>query len=337
MQKPDLHNKRTLTGIKSTGTPHIGNYIGAIKPALELTEISTDAFLFIADYHSLISEHDPVQLRKYTVEVAATWLACGLDAEKAVFYRQSDVPETFELEWILACFTAKGLMNRAHSYKAAVARNEEAGEKDKDSGVNMGLYSYPVLMAADILLFDIDLVPVGEDQIQHIEIARDIAQRINNNYKTECLRLPNYFVQNSLSVVGVDGRKMSKSYNNTIQLFVERSQLRKQVMKFKTDSSAPEEPKDAASSPLFAIYKEFATPEEIAHMEHLYAKGTGWGDIKQNVFEAIDKRFAEPREKYKELVASPHVVESLLQHGAERARKVAQGVLNRLRAVIGIS
>lgn len=332
----DLSTKRTLTGIKPTGTPHLGNYVGAIKPALKLAENAKKAFYFIADYHALTSEHDPVRMKQYTTEVAATWLACGLDPSKVVFYKQSDIPEIFELSWVLSCFTPKGLMNRAHSYKAAVARNAESGETDTDAGINMGLYNYPVLMSADILLFDIDLVPVGEDQIQHIEIARDIAQRLNHNYKAECLKMPNYYIEQPLSVVGLDGRKMSKSYNNTVPMFTESKQLRKMIMKFKTDSSAPDEPKDHSTSGLFLLYREFATEEEIAHMEHLYRKGTGWGDIKQLLFEAIDRRFAEPREKYAELMSNPKQIDRLLEAGAAEARAIARNVLDRVRITVGI-
>lgn len=331
-----MQNKRILTGIKPTGTPHIGNYVGAIKPALMLAQSASQSFYFIADYHALTSEHNAADMRQQVIEVAATWLAFGLDPTKVCIYKQSDISEIFELNWILACFTPKGLMNRAHSYKAAVARNEESGENDRDSGINMGLYNYPVLMSADILLFDADLVPVGEDQIQHIEIARDIAGRLNHNYGKEVLKQPNYFVENPISVIGLDGRKMSKSYGNTIALSEEPKQLRKQVMRFVTDSSAPDEPKNPEGNGLFQLYKEFATPEQIAEMDALYRKGTGWGTVKQLLYEAIEARVAEPREKYKELMAKPDHVHDILSAGATQARSIARTVIERVREAVGI-
>lgn len=332
-----MQNKRTLTGIKPTGTPHIGNYVGAIKPALKLAEQSGQSFYFIADYHALISVHDANELSSMTLEVAATWLACGLDPEKVCIYKQSDIPEILELNWILACFTPKGLMNRAHAYKAAVARNDETGESDKDSGINMGLYNYPVLMSGDILLFDIDIVPVGEDQIQHIEIARDIAGRINHNYGKEVLKQPNHFVQSPISVIGLDGRKMSKSYNNSIPLFEEPKALRKNVMRFVTDSSGPEEPKDPEGNGLFALYKEFASEEQVAEMDRMFRAGTGWGNVKQLLYESIEAKVAEPRERYKELIAKPSEINDILATGAARARAIGKEVLERVRDAVGIS
>lgn len=332
-----MQNKRTLTGIKPTGAPHIGNYVGAIKPALKLAENSSQSFYFIADYHALTSEHNAEAMRRQTIEVAATWLACGLDPKKVCIYKQSDIPEIFELNWILACFTPKGLMNRAHSYKAAVARNDESEETDRDAGINMGLYNYPVLMSADILLFDIDIVPVGEDQIQHIEIARDIAGRLNHNYGREVLRQPNYFVQSPVSVIGLDGRKMSKSYDNAVALFEEPKVLRKHIMKFVTDSSSPEEPKNPEGNGLFALYKEFASLEQVAEMDRLFRTGTGWGNVKQLLYEAIEAQIAEPRERYKELIAKPEEINDILSTGAARARDIAKGVLERVRDAVGIS
>jgi tryptophanyl-tRNA synthetase len=332
-----MQNKRTLTGIKPTGVPHLGNYVGAIKPALALAEQSSQSFYFIADYHALTSEHNAEAMRRQTIEVAATWLACGLDPEKVCIYKQSDISEIFELNWILACFTPKGLMNRAHSYKAAVARNEETGETDRDSGINMGLYNYPVLMSADILLFDIDIVPVGEDQIQHIEIARDIAGRLNHNYGKSVLKQPNYFLQSPVSVIGLDGRKMSKSYGNSVSLFEEPKALRKQIMRFVTDSSAPEEPKEPEGNGLFALYKEFASKEQVAEMDRLFRTGTGWGNVKQLLYEAIEATVAEPRERYKELLAKPEQVNDILATGATRARVIGKGVLERVRDAVGIT
>jgi tryptophanyl-tRNA synthetase len=331
-----MQNKRTLTGIKPTGTPHLGNYVGAIKPALKLAEQASESFYFIADYHALTSEHNAEAMRRQTVEVAATWLACGLDPAKVCIYRQSDVPETFELNWVLACFTPKGLMNRAHSYKAAVARNIEAGENDRDSGINMGLYNYPVLMSADILLFDIDIVPVGEDQIQHVEIARDIAGRFNHNYGSEVLKQPNHFVQNSVSVIGLDGRKMSKSYGNAFPLFEEPKALRKNIMRFVTDSSAPDEPKNPEGNGLFALYKEFANEEQLAEMDRLFRTGTGWGNVKQLLYESIEATIAEPRERYKELISKPKEIDEILAEGAAQARAIGKSVIERVREAIGI-
>ena len=330
-----MQNKRTLTGIKPTGTPHLGNYIGAIKPALELAQNSSQSFYFIADYHALTSEHNAQDMRRQTIEVAATWLACGLDPEKVCIYKQSDIPEIFELNWVLACFTPKGLMNRAHSYKASVAKNEEAGE-DADAGINMGLYNYPVLMSADILLFDIDLVPVGEDQIQHIEIARDIAGRMNHNYGKEILKQPEYFVQSPISVIGLDGRKMSKSYGNAFPLFEEPKALRKNIMRFVTDSSSPEEPKEPQGNGLFAIYKQFASAEQVAEMDRLFRTGVGWGTVKGMLYDAIEAKIAEPRERFKELMAKPDEINDILATGAARARSIGKGVLERVRDAVGI-
>lgn len=331
-----MQNKRTLTGIKPTGTPHLGNYIGAIKPALELAQNSSQSFYFIADYHALTSEHNAQDMRRQTIEVAATWLACGLDPEKVCIYKQSDIPEIFELNWVLACFTPKGLMNRAHSYKASVAKNEEAGE-DADAGINMGLYNYPVLMSADILLFDIDLVPVGEDQIQHIEIARDIAGRMNHNYGKEILKQPEYFVQSPISVIGLDGRKMSKSYGNAFPLFEEPKALRKNIMRFVTDSSSPEEPKEPEGNGLFAIYKQFASTEQIAEMDRLFRTGVGWGTVKGMLYDSIEAKIAEPRERFKELMAKPDEINDILATGATRARAIGKGVLERVRDAVGIT
>ncbi len=329
--------KRILTGIKPTGSPHIGNYLGAIRPALALANLpDTEALYFIADYHALTTVHDGAALAHLTREVAATWLAFGLDPDKTLFYRQSDVPEIFELSWILACFTSKGWMNKMHAYKARVA---EAGTDAEaaDAGINVGLYTYPVLMAADILLFDTDLVPVGKDQVQHVEIARDMAQRINHVYKAELLRLPAAKIDEQTAVVtGLDGRKMSKSYDNTIPLFATAKKLRKTVNQIVTDSTPPEAPKNPDTSHIFTLYKLFASAAEIATMRERYASGIGWGDAKGALADKLEELLAGPRAKYDELMANPAQLDALLARGAERARAYAAPVIARLRAATGI-
>ena len=280
--------RRVLTGIKPTGSPHVGNLLGAIRPALRLVDEGLDAMYFIADYHALTSIHDRAQLSHLTHEVAATWLALGLDPARVTFYRQSDVPEVFELTWILDCFTAKGWMNKAHAYKAVVQANQEAGNADADAGVNMGLYSYPVLMAADILAFDVDYVPVGKDQVQHIEIARDIAQKINHTYKAEVLKLPAAKLEaHSAIVPGLDGKKMSKSYGNTVPLFATAKELKKTINRIVTDSTPPEQPKDPEASTIFQIYKAVATPDEVRALADRYRSGIGWGDAKNALYERL--------------------------------------------------
>ena len=331
----DKNRHISLTGIKPTGTPHLGNYVGAIKPALQLIDESAVALYFIADYHALTLIHDPKLLDQLIYEVAATWLAFGLDTDKVVFYRQSDLPEVFELSWILGCMTAKGLMNRAHAYKAAIAQNEAAGNADLDAGINMGLYHYPVLMAADILLFDADIVPVGKDQVQHVEIARDIAQHFNHTFG-ETLVLPNARLQATAAAIpGLDGRKMSKSYGNTIPLFSDRDKLRKLLFKFVTDSSSPAEPKDPATSPLFALYREFASDDQTEAMRQRFAAGIGWGTVKQELFEVMDAFLTEPRQRYTELLHDRRQIDALLAAGAKRARELAHPTMDRVRRAIG--
>lgn len=334
-----MAQKTVLTGIKPTGTPHLGNLIGAIRPALKLAESPTNRCLyFIADYHALTTVHDPNELKSLTREVAATWLAMGLDPTKVLLYRQSDIPEDSELTWILSCFTAKGLLNRAHAYKARVAENEQVSGTDPDAGIAMGLYGYPVLMTADIVLFDTDLVPVGEDQVQHLEIARDIVGKLNHVYGSEVLRLPKASIQEqSATVPGLDGRKMSKSYNNTVPLFLEPKALRKLIMRMQTDSSRPEDPKDPETSSLFQLYREFASTAEIQSMRERYAKGVGWGEVKEALFQALDATLASPRAKYQELMADPTRLESILADGAHRARQIAGPVLRRVRQAIGLN
>lgn len=336
--------KRILTGIKPTGIPHLGNYVGAIRPAIQSIQNSNDdAFFFLADYHSIIGCHDPAIIHESTKAIAATWIACGLDPERVTFYRQSDVPEILELSWILSSSCAKGLMNRAHAYKAAVDANMEKEDVDADQGINMGLFGYPVLMAADILMFNATHVPVGRDQVQHIEMARDIAGTFNHRYKT-LFTLPSAVVDNDIPLLtGLDGRKMSKSYNNTIPLFGEpnpqvssEKQMHKAIMKIVTNSQLPDEPKDPDDSALFEIYKAFATPEEIADMRAQYAAGIGWGDAKQALFDKINDEIAPFRARYEELMANPKELEEILQMGADKARRHSSKQLDKTRRAIGI-
>ena len=339
MTEKTTTKQRILTGIKPTGSPHIGNYLGAIRPALELANLpNTTALYFIADYHALTTVHDAKTLDHLTREVAATWLAFGLDPEKTLFYRQSDIPEIFELTWILTCFTSKGWMNKMHAYKAHLAdANSDAEVESVDAGINVGIYTYPILMAADILLFDTDLVPVGKDQKQHVEIARDMAQRINHTYKAEVLKLPAPKIDEDTAVVpGLDGRKMSKSYDNTIPLFGTAKQLRKTVMKIVTDSTPPEAPKDPDTSLIFTLYKQFAKPEQVAELRARYASGIGWGDAKGALADALEATLAEPRRRYDELMADHAQLEKLLAVGAERAREQARMRLSRVREAIGV-
>lgn len=331
-----MESKIYLTGIKPTGTPHIGNFFGAIRPALQAAA-SYEARYFIADYHALNTVKDPAELRRNTYEVAAAWMACGLDPEKTLFYRQSDIPQVFELSVLLHAFTAKGLMNRAHAYKAAVASNLEKGE-DPDSGINMGLYTYPVLMAADILLFDADFVPVGKDQVQHIEIAVDIAEAVNRNYAKPLFRLPQPFLEESSQVIpGSDGRKMSKSYNNTIPLFLSESQLKKQVMRIVTNSQGVEEVKNPDECNVFALYKLFATAEEQAALAARYrAGGMGWGEAKKELFEKMNRMLTPIRNRYTELMGDTSIIDEALNRGAERARLLAQRKMDKLRRAVGL-
>jgi len=328
--------KIALTGIKPTGIPHIGNCLGAIKPALKLSE-TCEARYFIADYHALNACKDPVELKNMTVEIASAWLACGLDPNKTLFYRQSDVPETFELSTILMAFTPKGLMNRAHAYKAIVQSNLENG-KDPDDGVNMGLFTYPVLMAADILLFDTDFVPVGTDQFQHIEMAQDIAQSFNYVYKTQALKIPQPIAQEETkTVVGLDGRKMSKSYNNTIPMFCTEKELKKLIMSIVTNSQTVEEPKDPDTSNIFALYKNFASQEQIENMRTRYLKGgLGWGQAKQELFEVINTELTPIRERYYYWMNHQEEIWNTLKEGSQKARSLASEKIKQLRKIIGI-
>ena len=329
--------KTVLTGITTSGTPHIGNYVGAIRPAIAASrDPKVRSCLFLADYHSLVKSGKPDQMARSTLEVAASWLACGLDPKQVVFYRQSDIPEIMELAWILTCMTAKGLMNRAHAYKAAVAENETAESRDPDQGIMMGLFCYPILMAADILMFNASLVPVGRDQKQHVEMARDIAQRFNHHFG-ETFVLPEAEIGENVAVLpGLDGRKMSKSYGNTIPLFLPEKDLRKAIMRIKTNSLEPGQPKDTADSALFAIYAAFAAPDEIAAIERRYAEGIAWGEMKQLLFERIDGELRGLRAEYERLIANPGEVESILRAGGAKARALSAPFLADIRKRVGV-
>jgi tryptophanyl-tRNA synthetase len=326
---------RVLTGITTTGTPHLGNYVGAIRPAIASVNDRDEAFFFLADLHALIKCHEPEKVHQSTKEIAATWLALGLDTDKAVFYRQSDVPEISELNWFLTCMAAKGLMNRAHAYKAAVAQNEEE-KQDPDFGVTMGLFSYPVLMAADILMFNANKVPVGKDQVQHVEMARDIAARFNHHFG-ESFVLPEAVVDDSVAVLqGLDGRKMSKSYNNTIPLFLPEKKLKKHINKIKTNLLEPGEPKDPDTSTVFQVWQAFASEEQTAEMRQAFVDGIAWGEAKKQLFELVNAELSEAREKYDELMQNTAQIEELLQVGAKKARAVASQRIAQLREAVGI-
>ena len=327
-----------LTGITTTGTPHLGNYVGAIRPAIAASKDENAApFYFLADYHALIKCQEPERVRQSSLEIAATWLALGLDTANAVFYRQSDVPEIMELTWMLTCVASKGLMNRAHAYKAAVAENEQGGENDPDKGITMGLFSYPILMAADILMFNAIKVPVGKDQVQHIEMARDIAGRFNHIYG-EHFVLPEAVIdEHGATLLGLDGRKMSKSYNNTIPLFEPEKKLRKLINKIKTNSLDPGDPKDPDNCTLFSIYKAFATADQVLHIRQRYAEGIAWGEMKRVLFEHINEHIAPARERYEALLQAPEHIEEQLQEGALKARAVSVPFIKELRKAVGIS
>lgn len=333
-----MRKERVLTGITTTGTPHLGNYVGAIRPAIAASQDdNVESFFFLADYHSLIKCQDPKMVQQSTKEIAASWLALGLDTGKATFYRQSDVPEITELSWMLTCLTAKGLMNRAHAYKAATQDNEQNGE-DPDKGVMMGLFSYPVLMAADILMFNGTQIPVGKDQIQHVEMARDIAQKFNHIYKKQLFSMPQAVVSDDIAVLsGLDGRKMSKSYNNTIPLFSTEKKLQKSINKIVTNVLEPGEPKETEDSTLFEIWKAFANPEQVDYMRQQYAEGIGWGQAKKELFALINEEIKGPRERYEELMANGDFIEQELQKGAEKARAYARPLLDQVRQAVGIT
>ncbi len=330
---------RILTGITTTGTPHLGNYAGAIRPAIVASRAAdADSFYFLADYHALIKCDDPLRIQRSRLEIAATWLACGLDVERATFYRQSDIPEIPELTWLLTCVAGKGLLNRAHAYKASVDKNVELGE-DPDAGVTMGLFSYPVLMAADILMFNAHKVPVGRDQIQHVEMARDIGQRFNHLFGQgkELFTLPEAVIEEGVATLpGLDGRKMSKSYDNTIPLFGSAKQLKDAIARIVTDSKLPGEAKDPDNSHLFTLYQAFASAAQQAEFRAELVGGLGWGDAKQRLFQLLDAELGDARERYHALIEKPAELEDILQVGAAKARKVATPFLGELREAVGL-
>ncbi|HNK07541.1 MAG TPA: tryptophan--tRNA ligase [Giesbergeria sp.] len=331
-----MSTTRFLTGITTTGTPHLGNYVGSIRPSVQASlRPGVQSFYFLADYHALIKCEDPVRIQRSTLEIAASWLAAGLDPEKVVFYRQSDIPEIPELTWLLTCVTGKGLLNRAHAYKAAQDKNQAAG-REQDDGVTAGLFMYPVLMGADILMFKAHKVPVGRDQVQHIEMARDMGASFNHLYG-EHFVLPEAVIDEHVATLpGLDGRKMSKSYDNTIPLFCSREQLRKLIQGIVTDSRAPGEPKDTEGSALFQIYQAFATPEQTEALRQAYAAGIAWGDAKQQLFEHVDGIVSPLRERYEALIQDPARIEATLLAGAQRARETATPFLRELRAAVGL-
>lgn len=331
---------RVLTGITTTGTPHLGNYVGAIRPAIAASlEPGVQSFFFLADYHALIKCDDPDRIERSRLEIAATWLACGLDPQRVAFYRQSDIPETPELTWLLTCVTSKGQMNRAHAYKAAMDANVEQGE-DPDAGITMGLYSYPILMAADILLFNAHRVPVGRDQVQHIEMARDVAQRFNHLFGQghDLFVLPQAEIEEEVAQLpGLDGRKMSKSYDNAIPLFEGGTKaLRESIARVVTDSRLPGEPKEPEGTTLVTLYDAFANAQQRKAFRTALREGLGWGDAKQQLFELMEAQIAPMRERYDALMAHPEAIEQILQAGAGKARAVAQPFLAQLRRAVGL-
>ena len=319
--------KTSLTGIKPTGTPHIGNYLGAIKPALELAE-GFRSLYFIADYHAFTSNHDPVSMRRDAYDVAATWLACGLDPKKTILYRQSQVIEVFELAWIFECLLAAGQLERGHAYKDAVARGESP---------NAGIFNYPALMAADIVLFDSNIVPVGKDQKQHIELARDVATRFNHLFGENTVVVPEAKYEDRLLVLGTDGRKMSKSYGNSIPIFASAKELRAGIMKIVTGSEGLDDPKEAEGTTVYQLYCAVVSPEKAAEMKaKLKAGGYGWGHAKQELYEALEAELGPKREKYKAYLADTKTLDAILDDGAIRAREIARATMDRVRRAIGI-
>ena len=327
---------RFLTGITTSGTPHLGNYVGSIRPSVRASlNPGVQSFYFLADYHALIKIDDPARIQRSTLEIAASWLAAGLDPERVVFYRQSDVPEIPELTWFLTCVTGKGVLNRAHAYKASVDKNNAAGV-DPDSDVTAGLFMYPVLMGADILMFNAHHVPVGRDQIQHIEMARDMANSFNHRYGEHFVP-PQAAIEESVATLpGLDGRKMSKSYDNTIPLFASREQLKKLIASVKTDSRAPGEPKDTEGSALFQIYQAFASAQETQALRTAYANGIAWSEAKQILLERIDQEIAPMRARYQHLMEHPEEVQALLLAGAKKARAIATPFMAQLRQAVGL-
>lgn len=325
-----------LTGITTSGSPHLGNYVGAIKPAIDASKKeNNNSFFFLADYHAIVKTKDSKRIAQSTLEIASAWIALGLDPTQVTFYRQSDIPEITELSWILNTIAAKGLLNRAHAYKSAVQQNL-AIKEDEDAGISMGLFGYPVLMAADILMFNAEVVPVGKDQVQHIEMARDIAQRFNHLYG-KTFELPNAQIDQKTSVLtGLDGRKMSKSYDNTIPLFCTESQLKKYINKIKTNLLEPGESKDPNDSIIFEIWSAFATEEDTEFMRLAFKDGIGWGDAKQKLFHLINGSLIEARDTYLQLLNKPEDIEEILNEGSKKARPLAQSRIKKIRESIGL-
>ncbi|MFT6589944.1 MAG: tryptophanyl-tRNA synthetase [Rhodoferax sp.] len=331
-----MSSTRFLTGITTSGTPHLGNYVGSIRPSVRASQqTDVESFYFLADYHALIKIGEPALIQRSTLEIAASWLAAGLDPARVTFYRQSDVPEIPELAWFLTCVTGKGILNRAHAYKASVDKNLAAGD-DPDTDVSAGLFMYPVLMAADILMFNAHKVPVGRDQVQHIEMARDMAHSFNYRYGEHFVPPAAEIEEDVATLPGLDGRKMSKSYNNTIPLFTPRAELKKLIASIVTDSRAPGEPKSTEGSALFQIFQAFASPQETATLRQAYANGIAWGDAKTLVFERIDQEIAPMRETYLALMKDPAKIEAILLAGAIRARQIATPFMGRLRHAVGL-
>ncbi|HEY1091830.1 MAG TPA: tryptophan--tRNA ligase, partial [Burkholderiaceae bacterium] len=333
--------QRVLTGITTTGTLHLGNYVGAIRPAIAASrEKGVESFYFMADYHALIKCDDPVRVARSRLEITATWIAAGLNPERTVIYRQSDIPEIPELTWLLTCVTSKGQMNRAHAYKAAADANTANGE-DTDAGITMGLYSYPILMAADILMFNAHRVPVGKDQVQHIEMARDVAQRFNHLFGggKELFVLPEAEVEAEMELLpGLDGRKMSKSYDNVIPLFQGGTKaLKEAIARIVTDSKLPGEPKEPEGQALVTIFDAFATPAERAAFRAELRAGLAWGEAKQRLFDQIEGQIGPMRAKYEALLAHPEKLEAILMAGAAKARALAGPLLAQARAAVGLT
>ena len=333
-----MEKKQTvLTGITTSGTPHLGNLVGAILPAIEASsEKQNKSFLFLADYHSLIKNTDSELTHASSFEIAACWLACGLDPREVVFYRQSDISHIFELAWILGCMTSKGLLNRAHAYKAALAENENAGSSDLDKGITMGLYNYPILMAADILMFNADIVPVGQDQKQHIEMTRDIALRFNHHYG-ELLTPPEAQISETTGILpGLDGRKMSKSYNNTIPIFLDEKKLKKSVMKIKTNSLEPGEPKDSSTCTVFSLYKAISSESDLNELQSQYDKGIAWGEAKTILFDRLNEYLKPYKNEYDRIIEDRGYVEQVLMDGANTAKEVSTPLIEKIRSAVGI-
>ena len=325
-----------LTGITTSGSPHLGNYVGAIKPSLEKIKESKKSFLFLADYHSLIKQQDPLLTHKSSLEIASAWLACGLNPKETCFYRQSKVPQIMELNWILSNVTSKGLLNRAHAYKAAQDLNSEKKVKDLDKGITASLFNYPVLMAADILIFDTDIVPVGSDQKQHIEMTRDIAARFNNLYG-ETFKIPEAYISKNVPLLsGIDGRKMSKSYKNYIELFSEEKALKRSLNKIVTDSLMPGEPKETKNSVLYNYFQAFASETYLEEVTKMFSNGKGWGELKSDLFNLINTELKDSREKYFYFLNNANEVEDILKKGEIQASVLAEKKLIDVRNKIGI-